>query len=321
MLVRQLRLKAYGGAWIAALLLLCPTLPGTDGQELTTPPVSRWANPPLPGNDTALPQVTITGKTLQRAVDHFISNAMGVAVRSQEHPVARWRQPICPLVAGLSSAKGQFLFDRLAGAWASLGIPVGASGCHANFFVLVSANPEADLNALWHHAVGMFGEARGARSFIDTPRPVRIWYNTGLIGRDGTGPTTNDLMLVGGVVNGLSGLPTFREPDLLPDLQFDAIPELTSVIAVVDFKRVVGLDWQQVADYIAVTGLTQLKLDADVGEVPSILRLFTTSGDARPQGLTAWDKAFIKELYATDTVSRGQRVEMAQRMCRDLAAP
>jgi hypothetical protein len=315
MLARLSTVRAYRGAWIAALLLLCSTLPRTYGQELTTPSVSQSANTPPPGNDTALPQITITGKSLQRAVDHFISKAMGVAVRSQEHPVARWRQPICPLVAGLSPTKGQVLFDRLADAWTSLAIPVGASGCHANFFVLLSADPEADLNALLKHAPGMFGYARGARSFIETPRPVRVWYNITSISRDGTAPI---IPLMGGV---MSGVPVFQEPDLLPDLQFDALPDLTSVIAVVDFKRVVGLDLRQLADYIAVTGLTELKLDADIGEVPSVLRLFAASGDARPQHLTDWDKAFIRELYATDTVSRGQRVDMAQRMYRDLAAP
>jgi hypothetical protein len=315
MLVHRSNARAYRGAWIAALLLLSFAVPSTYAQEPTTPSMVPAASPPPPGIDVALPQITITGKSLQRAVDKFVYKAMGSGyVRAEEHPVTRWRQPICPLVAGLSRTKGQLLFDRLVAAWTSLAIPVGASGCQANFFVIVSAHPEADLKAMWRHADGMFGDARRARSFIDTPRPVRIWYNTRPIASDGT---------IGGVI------PTFGPPlpflefrgPPLPDLEFSMLPDLTSVFAVVDVNRVAGLEWPQVADYIAMTGLTELKLDADVGDVPSILRLFTTSGEARPQRLSDWDKTFIKELYVTNAVLRGQRAEIAKRMYRDLAAP
>jgi hypothetical protein len=219
------------------------------------------------------------------------------------------------LVVGLSGTKGQLLFDRLIGAWASVSMPLGTSGCRANFFVIVSTHPEADLKAWWGNRVLRFAESRAERSFIETPRPVRIWYNTGLIDSyGGSGATT---VMVG---NTFGSTPVFRGADL-PLLQFSELPDLSSVIAVVDFNRVVGLDLGQLADYIAMMGLTELKPDADIGELPSILRLFTTSGDARPQGLTAWDRTFIRELYATDTMYRGQRIEIAQRMYRDLAAP
>jgi hypothetical protein len=306
----QSKVRAYRGAWIAALLLLSSTLPMTYGQELPAPSVSQSVGPPLPGNDAALPEITITGENLKRAVDRFITEAMDFHGRSREHPIARWREPLCLLVTSLTRTKRQFVRDRLVGTWASLALPLGKPGCRANFFVVVSAQPEADLKAFWRHSGGMFGGA-GAQSFIDTPQPVRIWYNTRLIDSDGGdgrfhGPPTEVSRFLGAA---------------LPDLEFSAVPAISSVIAIVDSNRVVGLDWRQVADYIAMAGLTELKPDGDIGEVPSILRLFTTSGDARPQHLTAWDKAFIKELYATNPVSRGQRFEIGQRMYRDLDAP
>jgi len=109
----------------------------------------------------------------------------------------------------------------------------------------------------------------------------------------------------------LRGIPAYRIATQVPDL--------LSVIALVDITRVMGLDWRQVADYVVMTGLTEINLDADVGDVPTILRLFSASGDARPQRLTAWDRAFIRALYVTDAVYRHQRVEMEKRMYRDLA--
>jgi hypothetical protein len=302
MVLQQSRRRANGGAWIAALLLLSSFLPTTYGQELPAPSGA--------GDATALPEITITGENLKRAVDRFIAEAMDFHGRSSEHPIARWRQPLCPLVSSLTRTKRQLVRDRLVNAWTSLALPLGKPGCRANFFVVVSARPEADLKAFWRHSGRIFGGA-GAQSFIDTPRPVRIWYNTTLLDSDGSGG------MYGGVP---SEVPTYRGA-ALPDLEFSAVPAISSVIVVVDFNRVAGLDWRQVGDYIAMAGLTELKPDADLGEAPSILRLFTTSGDARPQRLSTWDKAFIKELYATNPVSRGQRFEIGQRMYRDLDAP
>jgi hypothetical protein len=304
------KVSACRSAWIAALLSLSSIPSGTHAQESSKSPVSEPA--PSPERDEALPQITITGRKLRQAVNNFVFKAMGHdLVRSEEHPVARWRQPICLLVGGLTHPKGQLLFDRLVYVWSSLSIPLDKPGCRANFFVIVSEHPEADLKDLWSQVPQMFGGARGGKSFIDTPRPVRIWYNSKL-----TDAYNSD----GGVYLGTPTIvPTYRAPQL-PDLVFSAVPNISSVIVVVDFSRVVGLDLRQLADYIAIAGLTELQPDADVGEVPSILRLFTTSGDARPQSLTTWDKALVKELSAIDAVSRGQRAQIANGMYRDLAA-
>jgi hypothetical protein len=312
MLVQKPKVRAYRSAWIAAVLSLSSSLTGTYAQESTRSAVSESAGPPSAETDTALPQITITGKKLRQAVNNFVFKAMGHDfVHAEEHPVARWRQPICLLVGGLSEAKGQLLFDRLVYVWSSLSIPLSPPGCRANFFVFVSEHPEAYLKAMWSQVNQMFGGARGAKSFIDTPRPVRIWYNSKL-----TDAYNSD----GGVYAGTPTIaPTYRPPPL-PDLVFSSVPNISSVIVVVDFNRVVGLDLRQVADYIAVAGLTELQPDADLGDVPSILRLFTTSGDARPQSLTTWDKALVKELSTIDAVSRGQRAQIANGMYRDLAA-
>jgi hypothetical protein len=79
---------------------------------------------------------------------------------------------------------------------------------------------------------------------------------------------------------------------------------LKSVIVVIDLTRVVGLDWPQVTDYIAMAGVTEVNLNAQVDGAPTIMSLFSTSGDARPQCLSDWDRSFIKEIYLTDPVYR-----------------
>lgn len=288
---------------IAAFLFLFTCYRGVDAQEASAPSGTAPETQSPSEKASSLPQITVTGKTLHQALEKFISKATGASVWSQDHPMGRWRRPICPLVAGLSHTQGQLLFDRLADALTSVGIALGAAGCQPNFFVIVTAHPEADLKSLRHHDVNMFGGAQRVDEFINSPRPVRIWYNATLIDGDGMGAST-----FGGA---LRGIPAYRIATQVPDL--------LSVIALVDITRVMGLDWRQVADYVAMTGLTEINLDADVGDVPTILRLFSASGDARPQRLTAWDRAFIRALYVTDAVYRHQRVEMEKRMYRDLA--
>jgi hypothetical protein len=91
------------------------------------------------------------------------------------------------------------------------------------------------------------------------------------------------------------------------------------VIAIVDYARVMGLDWRQVADYIVMAGMTKVDLDAKFGDSPTILRLFSSSADDRPQALSEWDKALLKELYSTSPNSRHQRLQVATRMLHDVA--
>ncbi len=78
----------------------------------------------------------------------------------------------------------------------------------------------------------------------------------------------------------------------------------------------------QVADYVALAALADVDLDARTGDAPSILRLFDAPapGAAAPEGLTDWDRAFLKALYHTPQNSRLQRGEIAGHMLRDIAA-
>ena len=94
---------------------------------------------------------------------------------------------------------------------------------------------------------------------------------------------------------------------------------MKSVIVVIDLERVAGLDWRQVTDYIAMAGVTEVNLDANMDGAPTIMSLFSTSGDARPQSLSDWDRSFIRELYLTNTVYRHQRVLIAKGMFNDVA--
>jgi hypothetical protein len=80
------------------------------------------------------------------------------------------------------------------------------------------------------------------------------------------------------------------------------VHELTSVIIVVDGSQTTKITMGQIADYIAMVGLAQIRVQADTGTAPSILHLFQGS-DPQPLGLSPWDEAFLHGLYTTDQSS------------------
>jgi hypothetical protein len=298
---------------IAALLAVCLAFPRAYGQEATTTSNTQPENSSSPGKAAPLPQITVTANVLKQRIDTYISKISGGYVRSDDHPLARWRIPICPLVAGLPHNDGQFVFDRFSDDLSSTYIPLGETGCRPNFFIVATMDPEATLKAWWHHDFDLNDGQVGFDHFIGTPRPIRIWYNAKLI--SGNGTPTNRFGV--GPSNVFQGIESFTISDI-PHQEFGSIPDLKSVIVVIDLTRVVGLDWHQVTDYIAMAGITEVNLNAHVDGAPTIMSLFSTSGDARPQSLSDWDRSFIRELYLTDPAYRHQRVLIAKGMFNDV---
>jgi hypothetical protein len=69
----------------------------------------------------------------------------------------------------------------------------------------------------------------------------------------------------------------------------------------------------------AMTGLTNVDLDADLGSAPSILRLFASPGENQSSGLSSWDAAFLKALYQSNPTSRTRRFEITERVTHDIS--
>jgi hypothetical protein len=228
----------------------------------------------------------------------------------------RWHSPVCPLVAGWPQTEGQAIFNRLTDVVASVGVPLGKTGCHPNFYVVGTTQPDALLKARAHHDVNLFGGGFGSHKFLSTPRPIRVWYNATLTDPDGIPATSLGV----GDTAVFAGVPTFAtHGDISPRFAFSVVPGLGSVIIVIDLTRMSGLDVNQVADYLVVAGLTEVNFDANFGDAPTILRLFSAAADDRPASLSAWDAAYLKALYQTAQSDRHQRVEIAKKMLGDVA--
>jgi hypothetical protein len=98
-----------------------------------------------------------------------------------------------------------------------------------------------------------------------------------------------------------------------------AVRSIYSVIVVIDLTRIEGMTFGQVADYVAMVGLAQIRQNPELGEVPTILGLFAASGADRPRGLTPWDQSFLKAVYETMDGSVMELAQVRLRMSEDLA--
>ena len=91
-------------------------------------------------------------------------------------------------------------------------------------------------------------------------------------------------------------------------------------VAVVDVNLATGVSLEALADYIALVMLAPMRLPPDAPGVPSVLSLF--DGSTRPTGLSVWDRAFLKGLYAMqmNRSAQRQRQQLISAMARELVA-
>jgi hypothetical protein len=299
--------SAWSAVFLAALLL-----PGGRAWSEVAPSTQP------PGLDQITVEARRERALLEREVSTFVS---AIAVAPFKESLARWRVAICPLVAGLPRDHGEFILKRVSQIASDAGVPLAPEHCRGNFYVVVTANPDALLKAWMKRDVSMFGDAGGAkvRGFLKASAPIRVWYNANLdtaeglpLTGDGTSfaPMRSTAQPLAGVPNNTHAL-GFR-------LSHDEVRDLTSVIVLIDSNRAQGISFGQLADYVGLIGMAELRLDAEVGEAPSILRLFSASGKAPPAGLTHWDQSFLKALYRTEQTDVMQLSEIKIAIVRDI---
>lgn len=277
--------SAGGVALLAALSLL-----GRASQA------DSPANTPASTAGEALSQITVEAQrqdTAKRAHE-FVSHA---PVQVNSESIARWNKAICPMVAGLPRANGEFVLARLSDIAAAVGATPAPSGCNVNLVIVVAADPVALLKA-WAahvHYQNLFGDAGAMQidRFLNTPRAVRVWYNHESAPANGA-VETPDTPLTSGAES--LKLPSTRVFDA-SRLEFTEVWGISAVIELVDSSRIKGFKFGQLADYLAMAALAEFNFDADFGTMPTILRLFNAPAETGISSLSDWDQAYLKALY------------------------
>ena len=243
------------------------------------------------------------------------------STRFDRASVARWRGPICLSVEGLPESENAFVVQRLSQIATAAGAHVLSDGCGKgayNFRVLFTLHADQDAKDMYRHHRDLFEENAANAAQIDrfvdpsTPGPVRVWHNATLFGTDG--------QPLGQVDPG--------DPiEALPHLEYTGsrlvspgVIGLNFAAIIVDGTKTNSAGLAPLTDYIAMVGLADLDLGAELGGDPTILRLFTAPENARPAGLTAWDRAFLTALYRTDEMPKNLRAELATTVAHDVSA-
>jgi hypothetical protein len=207
---------------------------------------------------------------LERNIRTFIQSVVAV---HNDADYALWPVPVCPFVSGISPQQKDFVFTHLSGIAQAAGVLPTTANCSPNMFIYFTPDPDALLVKLRHSDPRLFDTPNGVaplNHFMNTARPIRVWYNDYIDSK-------------------VSGSRLVR----------DYIRLISNSIIVVDTKRIGNANLGQVADYIALVGLAEVNLDSDLGNAPTILRIFGSSGDEKIPGLTSWDQALLRSMYRT----------------------
>jgi len=260
---------------------------------------------------TTVDSTTVVGQkdraTIEREVGTFVN---AIAVKPGSESLGRWQLqvPLCPLVAGMPKSDGEYILTRVSKIAANAGAPLAPEHCKGNFYIIVTADPEGVLKAWSKRDVRMFGDEadQGGTTIreFNAASPVRVWYNTEVYSLDGT-PL--------GTLEGRT-----NQGAVATRIEINSYRALSSAIAIIDARRMKDVSYGQVAAYVAMVGLVQMRPQANVGEAPTILSLFAGTGKA-PPGLTAWDESFLKAVYTTRITDRAQIAAIKTAMVQDVA--
>ncbi len=274
-------------------------------------------------NLTELPEVTVTGHraSLKRRVSKFVNRVAGL---ENGEGLPRWKVPVCPLVTGVFPEDGGVILKHLSAIARAAKVPFGVDDCYPpNLFIVETDDPEGLLEGWNNHSptrMEVFGGSgqdpfTGApqsviNEFIETPRTVRVWYYTR--GEDAAG-----VYIV--AQSSPYTPPVTHHAEASRILSNNVTYDFARVFVIADQTRLRGVTIAQLADYVSMVALAKLKPGVRLGDVPSILKLFDGPPQTAPSGVTDWDQAFLKSLYATEQRSRLQRGQIVSAMVRQIA--
>src|SRR5579872_1581305 len=139
------------------------------------------STPPKSELDTITVEAAREREKLAQQVNQFVSS---IAVKRSDQSLANWERemPICPLVAGLPRADGEYMLTRISEIAAKAGAPLAPPHCKPNLYVVVTADPQALIKAWSKRDVNLFdnGDDHGwteVRKFLNAKSPIRAWYN------------------------------------------------------------------------------------------------------------------------------------------------
>lgn len=255
------------------------------------PPAAPTASPEDP---TTVESVVVNARRdrseeeQKQAVEAFVRQLAAPTVRQE---LARWgdKEKVCPGVVGVSAEKASYLLDRFAEEALAVGLEVGAPGCRPSVLIVVTGRAN-EFAADFHKKHWKFfaplsfpgdieagGGGQSISEFVTSTRPVRWWHVAKKVRRE-------------------QHISRFTRQDK---------DDLSRALVIVDAAQLGKVSYEQLAGYLSMVMLAQLKPEGQPQALSSIMTLFADrdAGRTPPESLTTFDRAYLKGLYAQEGYS------------------
>lgn len=255
------------------------------------------------------PTITVTGiqltrEEIEREAEEYVRTT---AIAEGTRPAARWTNPICPKVVGVSPANAATVRAKVLAVAREVGVTVAKEPCKSNIVIAFAPNG-SDLTRK------IAGNRRKARALtaanreklVETDLPVRWWYSSETRAHSGMSSTTEQLPWTSGDTSSepggggqqgggspLNGVSTIVQ-NKSSIVSTQVARSLVSATIVIDANLSQGVPLNAIAAEVAMVALAEIDIEAK--PVGSILTLFPDKN--KVDDLSANDRAALKSLYS-----------------------
>jgi len=246
--------------------------------------------------------VTGTRPTRAEARERAAAFVRELGVASGERPVARWADPVCPVVRGIAEPYARIVQTRMRAIAATAGIEAGREGCHPNISVSFVGDAAGLMQEVQRRSPTRLNEvqANDRQALLNGAAPVRWWYITETRSRHAMRNAPQSLQTeTGGQGGGSFSASGSFDADAMSQYNSSIVSTqvnrvLLDAAVVVDFDDVSGRSLESVAAYAAFVAFAEVRA-ADASPPGSVLGMF--GQNAGVETLTDWDMAFLRALY------------------------
>lgn len=246
---------------------------------------------PPPSADT----ITVQGRRREevRREAQELVRATGVA----EEPVARWVDPVCPVVLGVAPKIAAMVESRVRAVATQARITVGRAKCQSNLLIAFVAKGEDVVRKISAKSPYQFKDVDAAHRayLVDGKSPIRWWHAIQSRNTDGMRDIANDvppfvtLDAPGGPPLGGDVHMQYRSSIVSTQM----VRALRVATVIIDVDNAAGQTLDSVADFAALVGLAEIR-PTDPPPANSVLSLFRKDG---PKELTPLDSKFLAAIY------------------------